>query len=118
MARTLSIWLEDGRGSVCHPVDEDSYFNKSRTGLRCKVVTTDGDKGFSHVYYDGGTFNNGCERGTASVFYQKGVWWKSYIHIKGWSFTFTPPRAKVLKQELTVLATRILEINKELDTLR
>lgn len=115
--KRLSIWDKDGRELVCCPVDEDHVIRDSRMGFRSKVVTTDGEHGYSHIYYDGTPFHAGRERSRACIFYQKNTWWRSHIHIKGWIISFTPPRERILKSELTVLAARILEINQELTTL-
>ena len=116
--KRIVIYLKDGREIVCCPLSDSHALTTTREGFRCKVMTTDGDKGHSHVYYDGQCFNSGRERGRATIFYQKGTWWQSHVHLKGWSFSFIPPRKKILEQELTVLASRILDINQELNTLR
>lgn len=116
--RRLTIWDEDGRELVCIPVEEEHYIKESRNGMYCKVMSTDGDKGFSHVYFDDVPFSTSPHRKAATFFFQKGIWWRSFVHIKGWSFNFTPPKSVLLKKELTVLAARMLEINRELDYLK
>lgn len=117
MNRTLTIWDEEGRELVCYPLDADHHARQTRIGLTCKVMKTDGDKGFSHVYYDNDPFCKGAHLGPASIFYQNGSWWRSFVHLKGWEFSFNPPRKQVLQQELSVLAARIIAINREIEEL-
>ena len=116
--KRLTIWDEQGRELVCSPVEPDHPLLDTREGFRCKIMTTDGDRGHSHVYYDQRPFTvSGHGRGRASIFYQNSTWWRSHVHLKGWSFNFTPPRKRVLEQELTALAARILVVNNELNSL-
>jgi len=91
MGQRLTIWTKDGREVVCVPLDHDHPLRTSREGFRCKVMTTDGERGHSHVYYDRKPFQQGNKVGSATIFYQRNAWWISFVPLKGWNFSFTPP---------------------------